>query len=141
MVPGIEPIRQRLAYWGINPEFYRLHIAIDNAASGHGARAKKAIELHLDAVRQAEGEEGVQRHFRRIWTGFLAFDALGDLDENLHRKIDAMPNATKAMVELIKTKATYGSHNHRKRRIGHEMINDLFGNPDKFVRDLKRSPW
>jgi hypothetical protein len=32
-------------HFGIDPHFYELHVAIDNAASGHGAIARRAVEI------------------------------------------------------------------------------------------------
>ena len=37
-----------LAYWGIDPAIVKVHISIDNAATGHTALATDAIKLHLD---------------------------------------------------------------------------------------------
>src|SRR5262249_1006208 len=58
---------------GLSAHFYRLHIAIDNAASGHAARIVRAIKLYLAQKRTEGGENAVQCHWRRIWDGYVAF--------------------------------------------------------------------
>jgi hypothetical protein len=45
-----------LEYYGINPHFYILHVGIDNAASGHDAKANQAVKMYLDKIRQRGGE-------------------------------------------------------------------------------------
>src|SRR5207244_2789852 len=42
--------------YGLNAQFYRLHVGIDNAADGHGAKARRAVQLHLEQVRAESGE-------------------------------------------------------------------------------------
>lgn len=49
-VLSLVPIVKRLEYLGINSHFYRMHVAIDNATEGHGAAAKRAVQLYLDHV-------------------------------------------------------------------------------------------
>ncbi len=60
-------------YWGIDPRIARIHIAIDNYASGHTYQAKKAIHLYLDEILQSTGDPVMRdRHWRRIHHGFKA---------------------------------------------------------------------
>lgn len=68
-----------LRHHGIDPAIIRLHLSIDNLASGHAARAREAIVLVLDEVRRREGREAVQCQWERIWTGYLSLNtaALG----------------------------------------------------------------
>jgi len=63
-----------LTYWGIDARIVRLHLYIDNLASGHSAIAKEAIEAYLDGVMSLGGEEQ-QQHWRRIWTGYLSLQS------------------------------------------------------------------
>ena len=61
------------SYWGIDPHIARIHIAIDNYASGHTHLAKKAIHLYLDEILQGTGDTAIRdRHWRRIHHGFKA---------------------------------------------------------------------
>ncbi|MGR9099942.1 MAG: iron-containing redox enzyme family protein [Gammaproteobacteria bacterium] len=66
-----------LKYWDIDPTIVRLHVSIDNFASGHSAMAKKAIQLYLDGVLAECGEEEMQRHWRRIHNGYRSLNAAG----------------------------------------------------------------
>jgi hypothetical protein len=42
---------------GLDPHVYEVHVAIDNAAAGHGGKAKRAVELHLEHLRTRFGED------------------------------------------------------------------------------------
>eukprot|EP00035_Acanthoeca_spectabilis_P035327 m.33863 g.33863 ORF g.33863 m.33863 type:complete len:1548 (-) comp7245_c0_seq1:116-4759(-) len=142
-VIGSNPTIDLFNFWGIDPHFYVLHVGIDNAAHGHGYRAKRAIEIYLDNLRETGGDAAVQDAWRRIWDGFLAFDALGTLGEDLRRlnaeTINRSP--TKEVMELMNRKATFGSLNHRDKRLGTTKINTLFGSWSTFVDELQHSAW
>jgi hypothetical protein len=51
---------------GIDPYYFLLHVSIDNADSGHTAMAAHTVTHYLDIVGKAEGEEGVQRAWKRV---------------------------------------------------------------------------
>ncbi|MDD5579819.1 MAG: iron-containing redox enzyme family protein [Methylobacter sp.] len=78
---GLGRVYMRLAdelkFWGIDPAIVNIHISIDNVASGHTALAKKAIQLHLDEVFASHGEQEMQRHWRRIHTGYCSLQTAG----------------------------------------------------------------
>ncbi len=61
-----------LSYWRIDARIISIHIASDNLASGHAALAKAAIVAYLDELGAAYGEREVQRHWRRVWRGYLS---------------------------------------------------------------------
>ena len=63
-----------LACHGMDPTILRLHLSIDNLASGHAARAREAIMLYLDEVRRKTGTSSVDTHWRRIWRGYRSLD-------------------------------------------------------------------
>jgi hypothetical protein len=69
-VNGNKPTVALFKHFQIDPHFYELHIGIDNAASGHGYKAKRAVELYMDSILQQFGEEYQQVIWQRIWTGF-----------------------------------------------------------------------
>ncbi len=69
---GYLRLAESLEYWGIDARIVRVHLSIDNLASGHSAIAREAIGLYLDEVRVNGGEAAVQRHWRRIWIGFVS---------------------------------------------------------------------
>src|SRR5260370_2310373 len=58
---------------GLSSHFYRMHIAIDNAASGHGAEIIRAVRLYLGQGAVEGGGEAVQQHWERVWGGYVAF--------------------------------------------------------------------
>jgi hypothetical protein len=71
---GYMRVADILAHHGMDPTIIRLHLSIDNLASGHAARARDAIVLFLDEVRRREGAAAVEPIWRRIWTGYLSLD-------------------------------------------------------------------
>jgi len=107
-------------YLGIDTQFWRMHIGIDNATNGHGAKARDAIIMYLDKVRQEGGEAAVQAHWARIWRGFVAFDIVGSnmygSDTDILRR--RPPNAAARIAEIMERKRRYGSQNHLNMRIG-----------------------
>lgn len=52
-------------------DFWRLHISIDNFATGHSQQSVEAIARHLDDVRQQHGEAVMQQVWQRIWNGLM----------------------------------------------------------------------
>jgi hypothetical protein len=142
-VLGSIPAIKLMKYYGINPHFYELHVGIDNASKGHAYRAKRAIQIYLDNARLTGGEEAVQTQWRRIWNGFLAFDALGTLGIDMNNLNDQMLTLTPQdqIIDLMNNKSAFGSLNHRTKRLGETHINDLFKDPKKFVHELKYSAW
>lgn len=137
-VPGLYPVEKMCEYFGVDPHFYRLHIGIDNAADGHGAKAKEAVKLYLDQVRARGGEEAMRNHWRRIWNGFIAFGDTGTMGEDLVKKINRMRTETPEaeVLRIIQEKAKYGALNHRDKSIGPNPINDWFLDPKGFADAL-----
>jgi len=65
-------------YWGIDSTIADIHIAIDNVASGHTFLAKQAILLYLDDIQRKSSDPSlVDRHWRRIWTGYSSLRLIG----------------------------------------------------------------
>lgn len=95
----------------------------------------------MDKVLAEEGEEKAQETFERIWTGFLAFDALGTLGKDLVAAIQKMHSARSRVIDMMNAKAQYGSQNHLDKRLGSSHINKLFADPAKFVDELASSAW
>lgn len=129
----------RLEAWGIDTHFYRMHVGIDNAADGHGAKARRAVEMYLDRVRQQTGSEHeVQKQWKRIWNGFVAFETTGTLAEDLQQLILKHRKSTPEtdLVDLITRKKVYGRFNHGDKKIQSELINDLFEDPQLLLKKL-----
>src|SRR5262249_36459182 len=89
---GLKGQVKTLEAFGIDPLYYSLHIGIDNAATGHGAMAKRAIEIYPDEVRASSGDDAMQETWRRIWNGYVAFDITGELAEYMTRFRDSPPD-------------------------------------------------
>ena len=64
-----------LRHWNINPLIVKLHLSIDNLASGHSAMACEAVQIHLEETRLLGGDEAMEAAWRRVWTGYLSLDA------------------------------------------------------------------
>ncbi|MBK6478311.1 MAG: LodA/GoxA family CTQ-dependent oxidase [Saprospiraceae bacterium] len=130
-------------YMGIDTHFWEMHVGIDNASHGHGAKAKEAIEIYLDTVLKESGANAVQDEWKRIWRGFVAFATAGydyfGNDLALSRKHKNNPEDR--IKDLIQRKAKYGSLNHLDKSMGGHRINDLFDEPDMFVQQLAGSPY
>lgn len=126
-------------YYGYSSLFYKLHVAIDNTVDGHGAMAKKIVELYLDEVRAESGESGVQEHWERIWTGYIAFALGGAQLWNFHLNNPKSPR--QKVLELIEKKKHYGSLSHHDKKLGAARINALFEEPRMFLAELQSSDY
>ena len=133
----------RQEYLGIDPQFLRMHVGIDNATSGHGAKARDAVLIYLDKIRSEGGDAAVQEHWTRIWRGFVAFSVVGT---NLFGNDIAIsrrrpPNPAQRLAEMMSRKQRYGSQNHLANKLGEHRINDLFDDPGLFQLVLSQSRW
>lgn len=137
------PTVKLLRHFGLDAHFYELHIGIDNASNGHGANARKAVERFLDDARRRGGEAEVQNVWRRIWTGYVAFATTGTLGNDLrtlleqrHQRLETPADKVDA---LMVAKKKYGSLNHNDRKVGGQLINDLFEDPQAFREALVKA--
>ena len=62
---------------GINPYYFLIHIAIDNADSGHAAMATHTVTRYLDMVRATEGEAALELAWKRVQVGYTLSQTLG----------------------------------------------------------------
>ncbi|MEO9188830.1 MAG: LodA/GoxA family CTQ-dependent oxidase [Acetobacteraceae bacterium] len=86
--PTMDPISRMMTARHIDPQYYRMHAAIDNINAGHGALAKDAIKMYLHVKEQEGGDGIVQEHWQRIWRGYVAWSTLGNgADEVLERML------------------------------------------------------
>ena len=139
-VLSAKPTIRLLEHFGIDPHFYELHVGIDNAEEGHGAKAREAIEWYLDQALARGGDAEVQRLWKRIWNGYAAFATTGNLGQDLRdllqQRASAPPTPRDKIADLMARKKRYGSLNHGDRRLGANLINDLFEDPDVFMQGL-----
>ena len=133
--------RDVMKHFGIDPHFFVMHIGIDNAVTGHGHRAAKAIRLHLKTLRRQGGEEAVQAAWRRVWNGYVAFGRMGTLGEDVKAMLAHPPSPRDQMIALIERKADFGSRNHQQRQVGPSRIDMWFNNPAKFLDALLEHDW
>jgi hypothetical protein len=141
-VLGLWPGVKRLEANNISAQFYRMHIGIDNAVYGHGAKAKQAVKQYLDYVREEGGPAEVARVWERIWTGYVAFATTGDVSQELAAWRDYPPTIEQQMIELIKQKKYFAQRNHFNLPafgIVPNRMNDWFEDPQAFLDELARS--
>lgn len=65
-------LADELEYWDIDPAIVKVHISIDNVATGHTALATKAIQFYLDDILANQGINSRDQHWRRIYTGYCS---------------------------------------------------------------------
>ena len=139
-VLATKPTIKLLRHFGIDPHFYELHVGIDNAVEGHGAKAREAVEWYLDQAQARGGDYEVQRLWKRIWNGYAAFATTGtlgqDLRDLLKQRATSPESPANKVADLIQKKKPYGSLNHGSRQLGNNLINDLFEDPYAFMQAL-----
>jgi hypothetical protein len=64
--------RDELRHHGFSSHFVDLHNTIDNVSSGHSAMALEAIQLYMDSIIGTLDRSDVDRHWQRVWTGYLS---------------------------------------------------------------------
>ncbi|KAI9011472.1 hypothetical protein BC832DRAFT_348522 [Gaertneriomyces semiglobifer] len=104
----------------IDHNYFLLHVTIDNAATGHAYMATKAVVDYLEWIREREGDEGVQSHWRRIMTGYYLSEANPlkphlDSYRESHRERYRTPHtasASSTFREMLIQKAPYAHKIH-----------------------------
>ncbi|KAG9232098.1 hypothetical protein BJ875DRAFT_428382 [Amylocarpus encephaloides] len=117
---------------GIDPYYFLLHISIDNAASGHSAIAIEIVCEYMEYVSRAEGEEAVQKAWKRLQAGYLLSSGLpGTTVCHSRRKpmdISRVPLSPAEMevIRIFKSKAqvVHGIHCSSRVRIGSRSVAD-----------------
>jgi hypothetical protein len=71
-------LSEELKFWEISPAIVDVHISIDNLSSGHSALAIKSIEAYLDEQSACYGEDIMQAHWRRIYTGYCSLQTVSN---------------------------------------------------------------
>ncbi len=139
-VLALWPTVKLLRNFELDSHFYELHIGIDNAANGHGAKAREAVVRFLDEAYRRGGDAEVQAVWRRIWDGYAAFATTGTLGGDLRDLLDArrhqIDQASDRVDAIMLQKKKYGSLNHGSRRADGQFINHLFEDPAAFRNAL-----
>jgi hypothetical protein len=114
----------------LSSHFYRMHIAIDNAASGHGAGILRAVKLYLRQVRAQGGEPAVQYHWKRIWDGYVAFaHTFVIIIMQIVKVLDTPQTLQERLEDLIDQKRQFGQFNHNRKELKGTTVNDWFDDP------------
>jgi len=142
-VLALWPTVKLLRNFGFDSHFYELHIGIDNAANGHGAKARQAVERFLDEARRRGGDAEAQTIWRRIWTGYVAFATTGtlggDLRDLLEQRRKRQETPADRIAAIMDAKKKYGAVNHGEKKLSSQLINDLFEDPAAFMAALVSS--
>jgi hypothetical protein len=152
--PTLTPTVRMLQGRNIDPHFYRMHVAIDNVASGHGALAKEAIKLYLDTIRKSGGEQEMQHHWRRIWNGYVTWATEGTFGGDLYGyllRFDGKQEAAERkkyteerLDAMIQAKAPYARKSHGSKMLGaganRKPLNALFNDPPALRQALLEDP-
>src|SRR6478672_3032968 len=99
-------------HFGLDTQFYELHVAIDNASTGHGAMALRAIELYLEQVRVDSGDDAVQDQWSRIWDGYVAFATTGELAKEVTERREKPSSPADKVAAMIADRAPKARLNH-----------------------------
>ncbi len=123
-------------YFDLDPHFYEMHVAIDNAATGHGAMARRAIELYLEQSRADMGEEAMQAQWERVWNGYVAFATTGTLADDMLKKRLHPPTSADKVTAMVEERASRARVNHGQKRLAGKLLNDLFADPAEVMAGL-----
>lgn len=119
---------------GIDPEYFRLHITIDNAASGHGRKALQALEANLPQLADRDA------FLRRVHAGYRLNDA-----GLSNREILQGFNLDAEVVAMLERKRPFARQMHDDRaRIGGRTVNQWLAGPGRmgeFLAALQRQGW
>jgi len=123
-----------LAELGIDPQYFRLHVTIDNASTGH---ARKAVQALLRLIPAGPEREDF---YRRMTVGYR----LNDLGKGSTAVIGEF-DLQHAVVSMLERKAIFGQHMHSDYcRIEDRTINQWLAAPGQmadFLAALERKSW
>lgn len=118
---------------GIDPHYFRLHVTIDNASTGHANKA-------LEAVRQFWPEQGGEDFYKRLARGYRLNDlGAGSAD------VAAGFDLESELLAALERKRTFAQHLHSDRcRFDGRTVNDWLsaaGSVPAFLEVLQRQRW
>lgn len=118
--------------FGYDPHFYKLHLAIDNATTGHGAKALQAIKLYLE-----QNPANMQGLWQRIWDGYICFGMVGD--NHWKYKLTHPSTVEERMLEMVARKKPFSQLNHGDKKLGENTLNQWPDDPEGFLKALQES--
>lgn len=123
-----------LAELGIDPAYFRLHITIDNGASGHARQALRSVVSALPLLADPQG------FYRRLRRGYR-LNRCGLGSEAIITGFDA----DAALLDVLARKGTVGHLMHSDRcRLGGLTVNQWVDDPARiagFLQALQRHGW
>jgi hypothetical protein len=123
-------------HFGLDPHYYEMHVAIDNAATGHGAMARRAVELYLEQVRVDAGDEAMQEQWRRVWNGYVAFATTGTLAQEMAERVRRPSSPEQKVAAMVRERAPKARLNHGRKQLAGTLLNDLFADPPRLMTSL-----
>ncbi|THY21600.1 hypothetical protein D6D01_06601 [Aureobasidium pullulans] len=125
---------------GLNDYYFRLHISIDNADSGHTAMALKIVLDYMDTIKETEGEERAAEAWRRIQSGFLMsemFDRPEAKKSTLYRSTGSKLTPIKSeVVRIFKSKAAVSQRLHCASRSNLPWIQAGDSKSSRFIQQI-----
>ncbi len=119
---------------GIDPYYFTLHVTIDNAATGHAARAVKSV---IDAMPQV-GDQAL--FYRRVQHGYR-LNRLGAGTTGIIAEFDL----EQELLDILAAKASVGAQLHSDYcRIAGKTVNEWLAAPEPmrgFVEALEKTGW
>ncbi|KHN94386.1 heme oxygenase-like, multi-helical [Metarhizium album ARSEF 1941] len=130
---------------GIDPYYFLIHIAIDNADSGHTAMATHAATRYVDMVLATEGQAAAEQAWRRVQIGYILSQTQGShpCGGQQGRAASAKPSVPRVLpdaaalstrvMEIFRAKALVSQQFHcqSKVRIGTRSLSEWL-DPDEW---------
>ncbi|WP_259755204.1 iron-containing redox enzyme family protein [Pseudomonas sp. GCEP-101] len=119
---------------GIDPEYFRLHVTIDNAASGHGRKALQALQANLPHLADRDA------FLRRVHAGYR----LNDAGLSNRQLLDGF-DLDAEVIAMLERKRPFAKQMHDDRaRIGGRTVNQWMAGPGRMgelLAALERQGW
>lgn len=119
---------------GIDPWYFKLHVTIDNAATGHARKAVLAVTDNLPRVGDAEA------FYRRVALGYQ----LNDVGSGSRAAIAAFDIDTE-IIQMLERKRVFAQNVHSDYcRIEGRTVNEWMSSPDSiglFLNALQQRGW
>lgn len=119
---------------GIDPQYFRLHITIDNGANGH---AQKAVQAVLDNAPVVGDRD---HYYQRVKNGYR-LNELGISSTEVIQQLDLQ----QSLIEMLKRKLPHAQHMHSDHcKLAGKSINQWLCQPsgiEDFIQALQNVGW